>query len=350
MKTKIYSSLVILFISIQFIAQNSIVALHSPTNGVQYFNNTNPVIAAYNAAIPGDTIYIPGGSFANPPVFAKKLTIYGAGYFPVATVATLPTKLTGNFTISGEADGLHLEGVELPNGLSFSTNEAVNNVLIKRNRIHSDLYVAQNNGIQASENNYFVENIIYNIPNINNLINSYFINNIIENRVMNPTQLTFLNNLFLYNYHDYYSEYATIHNASSCLFKNNIFLKDSDGQINISPSTSSTWSHNVFCVPSPNLGFSPVLVDNYYGVSRPDLLVNQTGDSFDFTHDYLLQPAAESIYLGDESTQVGLYGGISPFKDYSIPINPHITTATISNQSNASGLINVNIQVQAQTR
>jgi len=273
MKTKIYSSLVILFISIQFIAQNSIVALHSTTNGVQYFKNTNPVIAAYNAAIAGDTIYIPGGSFANPPLYAKKLTIYGAGYFPIATVATLPTKLTGNFTISDEADGLHLEGVELPNGLSFSTNEAVNNVLIKRNRIHSDLNVAQNNGIQASENNYFVENIIYNIPNINNLINSYFINNIIENRVMNCVQLTFLNNLFLYNYHDYYSEYATIHNASSSLFKNNIFVKTSDGQINISPSSSSTWSHNVFCVLNPNLGFSPVAVDNYFDIPRPDLFV-----------------------------------------------------------------------------
>jgi len=348
MKT-ILTILVFLF-QIAFFSQNSVVALHSPTNGVQFFNNTSPVIAAYNAAIPGDTIYIPGGSFANPSIYEKKLTIYGAGHFPAATAATIYTKLTGNFTISGAADGLHLEGVELPNGLSFSTNDAVSNVVIKRNRIYSDLTIAQNNSIQAAENNYFIENVIWNMSNVNNLINSYFINNIIENQVINPIQLTFLNNLFLYNYHSYYSEHATIHNANSCLFKNNIFLKISDGQINISPSTSSTWSHNVFCVANPNLGFSPVLVDNYYGASRPDLLVNQTGDVFDYTHDYHLQSAALATYIGDDATQVGLYGGISPFKDYSIPVNPHISTATISNQSNASGLINVNIQVQAQTR
>lgn len=346
MKTKIYSSLVIFFLSIQFIAQNSIVALHSPTNGVQYFNNTNPVIAAYNAAIPGDTIYIPGGSFVNPPVFAKKLAIYGAGHFPAATVATVYTKLTGAFIISDEADGLHLEGVELPNGMSFELNEAVTNVVIKRNKIYHDITATQNNGQLVAENNYFIENVIWNMTNLNNMINSYFISNIVENTVHNPTQLVFLNNIFTWNTHYDW----IIYNANASLFKNNIFLlTDSYSHINESAS-SSTWSHNVFCVSNPNLGFSPVLVDNYYGVSRPDLLVNQTGNTFDYTHDYHLQPAALAAYIGDDATQVGIYGGISPFKDYSVPINPHIATATISNQSTASGLINVNIQVQAQTR
>lgn len=344
MKT-ILTILVFLF-QIAFFSQNSIVALHSPTNGVQYFNNTSPVIAAYNAAIPGDTIYIPGGSFANPSIYEKKLTIYGAGHFPAATAATIYTKLTGAFIISDEADGLHLEGVELPNGMSFDLNEAVTNVVIKRNKIYQDLNAVQNNGNLVAENNYFIENVIWNMTNISNLINSYFISNIIENTVRNPQQLIFLNNIFTWNTHYDW----IIYNANTSLFKNNIFLlTDSYSHINES-GASSTWSHNVFCVTNPNLGFSPVLVDNYYGASRPDLLVNQTGNVFDYTHDYHLQSAALATYIGDDATQVGLYGGISPFKDYSIPVNPHISTATISNQSNASGLINVNIQVQAQTR
>jgi hypothetical protein len=344
MKT-ILTILVFLF-QIAFFSQNSVVALHSPTNGVQFFNNTSPVIAAYNAAIPGDTIYIPGGSFANPSKYEKKLTIYGAGHFPAATAATIYTKLTGAFIISDEADGLHLEGVELPNGMSFDLNEAVTNVVIKRNKIYQDFNAVQNNGNLVAENNYFIENVIWNMTNISNLINSYFISNIIENTVRNPQQLIFLNNIFTWN-----TRYEwIIYNANTSLFKNNIFLlTDSYSHINES-GTSSTWSHNVFCVANPNLGFSPVLVDNYYGASRPDLLVNQTGDVFNYTHDYHLQSAALATYIGDDATQVGLYGGISPFKDYSIPVNPHISTATISNQSNASGLINVNIQVQAQTR
>lgn len=349
MKTKILSTLVLVLYSVYFFAQNAVVALHSPTNGVQFFNNANPVIAAYNAAIPGDTIYIPGGSFVNPSIYAKKLTIYGAGHFPAATVATLPTRLTGNFIINGDADGLHLEGVELPNGLSFSTNHAVQNVLIKRNRIYADLIVAQNNGMLTSDNNYFIENVISQASNLNNLINSNFINNIIECRVLNVTQLIFLNNLFLCN-ETYYNLHATIHNANSCLFKNNIFVKTSDNQINLSHNSSSTWSHNIFCLETPNLGFSPVLVNNYMGVVRANLFVNQTGDTFNYTHDYRLQAGALAAYIGDDTTQVGIYGGISPFKDMSVPINPHISTANISNQTNANGMLNVNIQVQAQTR
>lgn len=340
---------VAMFVSftLQVLGQSSVVALHSPTNGVQYFNNASPLVAAYNAAIAGDTIYIPGGTFVNPAKYEKKLTIYGAGHFPDATTATLPTKLTGNFIISDEADGLHLEGVELSNGLSFDINEAVSNVIIKRNRIIGDISIDQNNGTLQSENNYFIENILWNVYNIKNLINSYFINNIIENVVNNSTQNTFLNNLFLLDS----SSNFVISNSNASLFKNNIFIKSLIYSDRICSSPySSTWINNVFCNATPNLGTSPIAIGNYYSAVRADILVNQTGLVFDYTHDYHLQTAASATYLGDDTTECGIYGGISPFKDMSVPINPHISSAVISSQSDANGMINVNINVQAQTR
>lgn len=49
-----------------------VVALHSAT-GVTLFTGVNPFVDAYTAAQPGDTIYLSGGSFANPPLMDKRL-------------------------------------------------------------------------------------------------------------------------------------------------------------------------------------------------------------------------------------------------------------------------------------
>jgi len=109
MKTKL-----VILISFWFALQanaQKIVALHSAT-GVQFFSDDNPLQSAYAAAVDNDTIYLPGGSFAVPPKFEKKLRIIGAGHYPTATGATWKTILSGNINLSDEADGFYLEGIQ----------------------------------------------------------------------------------------------------------------------------------------------------------------------------------------------------------------------------------------------
>jgi hypothetical protein len=342
MKTKYILILALLFSTTLF--AQKVVALHSPTNGIQYFDDDNPLQSAYTAAIDNDTIYLPGGSMAPPSKFEKKLIIYGAGHYPDATSATFKTVISGNFNLSDEADGFHLEGVFISGNLNFDSGESINDVVIKRCKF-STLYVSGDR-TNPAENNTFIENVITGSLNIDNLINSSFFNNIIQGGIVNARSLIFLNNLFLYN--GAYSDSQVIYYANNSMFKNNIFLQQNNDICE--GAGASTWSHNIFCTSttSPQLGLDPILIDNYF-MDRADVLVNQTGNSFDYSHDYHLQSGA-AANLGDDGYETGIYGGYYPWKDYSIPVNPHISSKSISGTSDTNGMIQVDINVHAQNR
>jgi len=353
MKTKLcFKSISMLFLGILLLSAQSffaqkVVALHSPTNGVQYFNDDYSFQTAYTAAIAGDTIYLPGGTNIPPAKFEKQLTIFGAGYHPDATDATYPTKISGNVTLSEEADGFYLEGVEITGQLLYDNNESINDVTIKRCKMVS-LYIGGDR-TNPSENNNFIENVIPNIT-ADNLLNSMFLNNILIKTGF-LRSLVFLNNIFLYSYPSNNS-YEVIYYANNCMFKNNVFLQE-NGNICEGLGTS-TWANNIFCHPNQvadppsGLGTDPTIgaEGNYY-MLRADVLVNQTGSTFSYDHDYHLQATA-ALNLGDDGLETGIYGGFYPWKEFSIPINPHISSKTISPTTDINGMIQVDINVHAQ--
>ena len=344
-KLKTIILFIALFFSFVLVAQK-VVVLHSPTNGVQYFSDDNPLQSAYAAAeISGDTIYLPGGSMAQPTRYEKSLVIYGAGHHPIATTATFKTILSGTTLLSDEADGFHLEGVEISGNLFFDANESVNNVTIKR--CNFNFLSVNGDRTNPAENNTFTENVIYEMHSysIDNLTNSMFFNNIIEGRVGNARNIIFLNNTFLFSGNGI----NTVNYANNCVFKNNIFLQEYTYLC--SGLGASTWSHNIFCntsLTTPTLGLDPILINNY-NMLRADVLINQTGAYFDYTHNYNLTPAA-LLNLGDDGLETGIYGGFYSWKDQSIPVNPHISSKTISSTSDTNGMIQVNINVHAQDK
>lgn len=333
------------------IQAQKVVALHSPTNGVQYFNSDTAFQEAYDAAISGDTIYLPGGTHFPPSVFEKQLTIFGTGHYPDATTATFATKISGNITLSDEADGFYLEGVNITGNFILQSNESINNITVKRCKW--GLLYSEGDATNECVNNMFIENVISCIFDVRNMRSSTFLNNIIEGNdgyraiYQYVTDLSFLNNLFLYS-----DVTSTIYppiasGAGNCLFKNNIFLQELSTICG--GNGSSTWINNIFCttnVTEPTLGLDPTTVDNYI-MDRASVLVNQTGDTFSYDDDFHLQSAA-AANLGDDGTETGIYGGFYPWKDSSIPINPHIVSKTISGASDASGNIQIDINVQAQ--
>ncbi|MDO9153472.1 MAG: hypothetical protein Q7U47_07165 [Paludibacter sp.] len=344
MKTKI-SILAMSLIAATTVFAQTKVALHS--NGtVTIFSTANPLIAAYDAAITNDTIYVPGGVFSTPPNFNKKITIFGAGHFPAATMATMPTNFNGSVVLKENADGFHLQGVNIIGNLIFADNEKLDDVEIKRCRIQGETHFS-GPGTNRGENNYFTENIfVGGFNNASNLINSFFVSNIFQSRINAAcTQLNFFNNVFLISVNDGSGFFAA--GAFSSIFKNNVFADAgyTHSHVYIGVGTN-TFTHNIFTHTTPYLGVNPVLINNNY-VARADIFVNQTGNVFDYTHDYRLQPATAAL-LGSDGLQRGLYGGPFPFKDFSIPVNPHIISKTIAPQTNNNGELNIQIQVGAQ--
>ena len=67
-----------------------------------------------------------------------------------------------------------------------------------------------------------------------------------------------------------------------------------------------------------------------------------------YTNDRTYELTAEAArqYLGDDGTQVGIYGGDTPFTD--VPTNPQITSRQIATKTDNDGKLSVKITVEAQ--
>lgn len=76
--------------------------------------------------------------------------------------------------------------------------------------------------------------------------------------------------------------------------------------------------------------------------------MNAPTAEFSYQYDFNLQIQSPGINAGTDGTDIGIYGGAFPWKEGSIPINPHIQTKTISSTTDPSGNLPVNIKVMTQ--
>lgn len=299
------------------------------------FGGSAPFADAYAAAVTGDIIYLPG---ATMPGFTldKSITIIGTGFYPSATTATNPTKITGNITVNGNADNLHLEGIQFNGTITFGANQQVDNVTIKRCKMSGVTY----NGTGATPciNNSIEECIITGNFLMSNLSHSILTNSIIEGYFSGGTNMGISNNLMLKSSSSY-----LLMSINNSLFSNNIFLIPYVGYFEGSCNLN-TFSNNIFTV-TPAAG-NNIYTSNYPNTVIATLFVNQSGEIFDYAQDYHL--VAPTTYLGTDGNQVGLYGGISAYKEEAIPHNPHIVSKTIASQTNAAGELPIQITVKAQ--
>lgn len=341
MKTIIKSVYVVIFlISIIANAQQKVALYHTGTTTI--YSGSNPLIDAYTAAVANDTIYLPGGTFVPPTNFDKKIAIFGAGHYQTATVATGKTFINGNVIIKENADNFYLEGVEVNGDFTFSNNESVNQVVVKRCKINGALNVLGNLSIPSTNFGLFGSVIIGNIDfaNAQNVLVS---NSIIQGRVFNSIGNAFNNNIMLDEY-SYYGNEAPI-NGNNNQVNNNVFRKINT--VHLIVGNGNIANNNLCSLASPSFGTLPTLSGNYFGIAETVIFVNHTGPSFSYSNDYHLK--STTSYLGLDGTQVGIYGGLFLYKEEAIPTNPHIESKTIAPQTNISGELNIQVVVKAQT-
>ncbi len=318
------------------------VALHSAT-GVQYFSGHTGFIDAQNEASPGDTIYLPGGGFlTNNITIDKNLLIYGAGHYPDSTAATGKTILNGSINLSENADGMHIEGVDITGSLTTSSNHAVDNLMIKYTRIQGELNIRGDQSNPAL-NLLLINSVVQGAVRLTNAQNAGVFNSLFNSDIIDTNGNLFRNNIFFLNNRSTYSYRYTLHGNNNKI-ENNIFLRTLDREIY---GNSNIIKNNITPKTNPYWGVTPISADNYTGVPVESIFINQTGNVFDYTHDYHL-PTPET-YAGTDSTQVGLYGGFFPYKEGAVPSNPHIYLKNISSQTNSQGQSQLQVGVEAQT-
>ncbi len=331
MKKTLLTLIILGFFTLAYSQQR--VALHH-NDSTTIFTGSSPLVAAYNAAASGDTIYVPGGSFGMPSYFNKSLTIFGTGHYPDTTAATGKTILTGNLEIRNGADSLWLEGLEVTGSIYTSSNHKIDYITINRCRF-SSLSIPGN---LTTPCNYLTvrECVIDGSISFQNASYCLFTNNIVEGAFSSGTNNAIYNNVFLY---DYYYGYL-FNSITNCDVRNNISRNVGytiTGSLN-------TYSNNVFTLAYS--GTNNTYNNNYVVNPLDSMFIDHTGNTFSYTSDFHLDSAG--VYLGVDSTQVGIYGGLYPWKKSSIPNIPHIIYKKIPTAVEPNGSLDIEIKVNAE--
>lgn len=329
---KITLFLIIMFVAVAFSTAQKSVALHS--NGTTtIFGGDTPLTQAYTAAITGDTLYVSGGTFSLPVAFNKGLVIIGAGYHPEYTDTTQKTYIynPGGITLGHDASNTYLEGLEFSHSLGVSTG-VITNFTIIRCKFNAALSCT---GPSIPTYATITQCDISGVLQLNGVANSLISNCIIRNRLTYSSNNTIKNNIFTM-----VSGSVVLDYSDTNIFWNNIFSYN--GGAIISNSTNNNFQYNIFPLANQSLGSSPTDLNNYKAIDLSTVYVNASEG------DYHLLPDASTTYLGDDGTEVGLFGGVLPFKEGAIPINPHISQKSIQTTTDSNGLLNISFTVEAQ--
>lgn len=310
------------------------------SNGVTtMYGSASQFADAYNAATTGDTIYLPGGPIA-PVTIDKSIAIYGAGYHPDSTQATSATYLTGSITFNQNADSASITGVEVNGGIGISYSHKVDYLVISRCDV-KDVSIA-GDASDPCTHVTIKECIVRGGINLSHVTYSNISNNIIEGRVSYGSNNAIYNNILLHKKHPNSNGDMALCYINNSHIANNVFFDNSV----LYNCNTNTFENNVFIYTLS--GGTNTFSNNYFDIDITTVFVTQSGNAFDFAHDYNLVNSA--THKGFDGTDVGIYGGLHPFKDGGLPNNPHIQTKDIDIQTDSNGDLHIEIKVAAQDK
>ncbi|MDD5570154.1 MAG: hypothetical protein PHD97_03260 [Bacteroidales bacterium] len=325
-----------------------LIALEHGTQITLYSRLDTTLVHAQN----GDIIYIPGGTFdiTGNISITKKLRIYGVGHYPDSTTATNPTILTGgSLYIKTGADSGSISGIYFTGNVYFgstSVNQVVNNYTISRCCI-SYLQLAYNaSSTNTAQNIVISENVIRGETYGGNIQTSLFEKNIFNSCINYINGATIKNNIFPASGTSSY----VFQTAYGCVMENNIFKNTSAGYIFPGSTSGNSYYNNLFVVSITFPYNGCTGVGNITGVNTDSIFVNQTGVTFNYSHNYHLKSTSAGKNAGTDGTDIGIYGTSAPYKEGAVPENPHIQYKSIAPQTNSNGKLNINIKTRAQER
>ena len=310
----------------------------------------------------GDTLYLPGGGFTISDTIKKCIHIVGVGHNPDSTQATNYTLISGDIYILASASNSSLTGLYCNGKLRFGNsqiNQSVNNLHVSRCNLHAGVLFGFSNTSNAN-NNTFCENVIPGFIDMYNSHNNAFYNNILELVKNIGLSNIFRNNIFnmsgSVNYSDGYFWYGcqtSFVNAISSIFENNIFRGRllSSGGYNLQFSNCVFYNNLFGEASSIGSPFCTGCMDFNSLLNQPDstIFINYPiGLNFQYSLNYQIKNTCHGKNAGTDGTDIGIYGGLFPWKEGSVPLSPHIQNKVIPVSTNPNGNLNVNIKVAAQ--
>jgi hypothetical protein len=293
----------------------------------------NDLEAAVQAAVSGDTIYLPGATIElqDHLTIDKKLALIGAGWDMDSIGGLKTTEIRikngghANINFSEGADGSLLTGFLL-NEIIFANDasQSIANVTIVRIRTYNGIHLG------AGVNHIFIRESYFNGFDGREATDCWINNNLIHGGFGNIKDSHIYNNVMFAHAQ-----------GTACVFENN-WISDSPGGI------SNTYNHNAF-----REYYTFPFGENNNGSNN---LMNQLqNETFEVNSGNLpkyqkIKETSPCKNAGADGTDIGMYGGSDPYKDGAVPFHPHVDKIVVSSQTDKAGNLKVEIQVSAQTK
>jgi len=280
---------------------------------------------AMAAAQKGDLITLSGGSFASATI-DKVVTIQGAGYVQDVEKYRYRTTMSGelNIEIPNGETGLVIEGV-YSDYVKVKGN--IDNLIVRKCRFGL-LNYQESNSKNCLIDRCRVNDFRPDRHSVNFLVKNSILGRVDDNEA---DAILLFQNSIITDYKNHYGITAQFRNCISATGFN----------------ASGCSAYN--CLTQ--LGFnSSIPQSNVWKLSEAEMRVlfadGSRHSSFDDNSYYKLIDEAAAKYIGTDGTQVGIYGGTTPFTD--VPSNPQVVSKEIAAESDANGKLSVKIKVEAQ--
>lgn len=290
--------------------------------GISGTNVYSTAQAAHDAAAANDILIIePSAATYGNLILTKPLKIYGNGYFLTTNTelkADQRNSTLDNIHFDTGSGGSEMYGMTIPSGVFI---RGVSNITISRNNI--EFVSLENVDWFGTAGNTNVSNVLF----LRNYMNYFYVNG---------TAGYTLSNVFVNNNIIGYITGMTGSGTQSWIIRNNTFTYASGSTTSIVNSvfennfiydggaltfTNVTFSYNV----STGATFSGGIgnVNNYDYITNNELF-----GTTDYSADeaYQIKAGSPLKTLGSSSSEVGAYGGSSPYIISGIPPNPSITS------------------------
>ena len=334
MKKLFLSFVVAMIAATATFAQNTLVATLSHGEDVSMYYGVHALRNAVNAAVSGDVINLSGGAF-NAVDITKAITLRGTGIDD-----PLPTYIGGNFTINiptSDENRIMMEGIRCTGTIYM--HGTFSSAYFLKCKFYS-FYYFDNSAITTTVfadckiggGDYFNLNGNSSVQFINSYVSGFV------NKGETTATASFLNCVIRVDRDN--SSYSYAENFKSSQLLNCIVCF---------PGYTTSFPSSAVILNCLSVNYNDAF--RYSQINR-DCKYASFADVFkDFTGNYSdsqtfeLTDEAKAAFLGDDGTQLGMYGGVMPYN--STPSYPQITTMNVANKATADGKLSVEIEVSA---
>lgn len=304
-------------------AQSTSIVTLSHNGEVKVYYGSDALEKAHQAADNGDVITLSAGSFGLSKI-TKAVTIRGAGMFPEdnGTIVVGTDGSSLRITIESNSHHLILEGLYFAN--SVIADKAYSPTVIK---CQFDEGLIRTTGVCDSPT--FLSCFF------NGEVSTYY-----------TGAVSFIGCYFGAGFKEYDNRTDNIKTFSNCIFND---VKDLSNTFVVNNSIIFGYSYYLNISSGAILKFCKVCSDDQ-DCLRLCTVINseklpQDTKCFKEGTRFELNDELVSTWLGDDDTQIGIYGGVLPF-DPTLT-NPQITKFNVANKTSADGKLSIDIEVSA---